>query len=96
MKTVNFNVPIKLLDGTNMSDGIKDATMANIVANMLVQAKAGKDPVRQLNTAFSIVNAKEAMELEDADFNMVKDVVEKSGASVILVGHILKVLGEAK
>lgn len=97
MKIINFNKPIKLLDGKNMKDGTnKDASMKEILANMLVQAKAEKNAVRQLDTALSIMNAKGNIELEDQDFDVIKNIVTKSGGSVILVGQILKVLDEAK
>lgn len=85
MKKVNFAVAVTLLSGkeareTNEDGSKGDVVMLNkIIANTLDSSKPLRDAIRQRNVAMAIWSADGAINLEDADFEMVKSVLQNSG-----------------
>lgn len=93
MKKINLCIPLKTVLGENMRDGTKAITLMNtIVANQIAGAKGKKNAIRQWEVALKIAGAKGEMELEDADFELMKEAIKESGSSVIIMGQILKVI----
>ena len=95
MKKINFNQSIVNLEGMAMRQGDKDLLVKDIVANTMCIAKAKSgEVVRQLNLAMEIYKAKETMDIEDADAKLIKEVVSAADLSTLVLGQILKILGE--
>ena len=99
MKVINFNQPIKTLDGAAMKkDKDQDLMIKELVANSLCVAKAKKSDnvVRQLNLALSIYNSKEPVNVEDADIKIIKEILADADFSTLVLGQMIKVIDEAE
>ena len=99
MKKINFNQPIKNLDGNAMKkDKDNELMIKELVANSLCVAKSKKtdNAVRQLNLALEIYNSKEAINVEEADIKIINDILKEAEFSTLVLGQILKVIDEAE
>lgn len=92
MKKVNLSGKMKTLNGTVIKDPKGEISMNELVADFLVGSKGSEGAMRKMNLAQAIYNNGD-LELEDADFKIVKKAVEESGASVLIVAQILKAMG---
>ena len=96
MRKIDFYKPIMTLKGEEMKSNengvIKVAYINDILANMLIVAKAEESAARQLKLATTIYDAKGPIDIEDADLKIIKVVVKKAGASAIVEGHIERLL----
>jgi len=92
MKEIKLNGSVLSLKGEEIKgpDG-KPLKMNEIVADMLAMSKSDK-AIRKLSIAQAMYLDGD-MELEDADYKIVKSVMESSQASAIVVGQILKAMG---
>ncbi len=71
----------------------EDARVKNIIALSLAVQKQTASAVRALQIAFKIRDSKDTLELEDADFLMVKNAVEQDkGLTNLLAAQVLEVL----
>lgn len=92
MKKVLLNSNLTALNGEVIKNpNGKEVKMNELVAEMLASSKSD-GALRKLKVAQAMYLDGD-MELEDADYKMVKKVVEESTASAIVVGQILKALG---
>lgn len=99
MKKINFNQPIRNLDGLPMKkEGERELNIKEIVANTICIAKAKKndDVVRQLNIAMDIYKSTGEVEIEDADAKMIREVLLSADLSLLVLGQIIKIMDEAK
>ena len=97
MKKLNLTKEIKELSGETVigKDG-KPLMLNEVLGNLICQAKAENDAVRQLTVAQAIYGAKGEIELEDADFDMLEKVVAKSPLTTLVAAQVLSILKEAK
>lgn len=85
MREVNFAIPLKNFAGKEVREidgegNTGEVIMLNkVVANTLDSSRPVGDAIRQRTVAFSIWSAEGAIQLEDADFEMVKQVLKQSG-----------------
>ena len=96
MRKINFYRPIMTLNGEPMksrekgADGI--AYISRILANMLITAPAKGDAIRQLKLAYAIYDIKGPMDVEDTDFETLKQAVKGAGSSALIQGQIEQLL----
>ncbi len=101
MKKVKFNVMLKSLDEKQLlKDQLGELNAARVIGNILCNSKDDpknpiKDPVRLLDVSRVIYHSKDVVDLEDADYKMVRGLVEKCGASVLVLGQLLAILDGA-
>ena len=92
MKKVKLNGAVLSLKGEELKDQAGKPLMMNeIVADMVAMSKSDK-ALRKLSIAQAMYLDGD-MELEDADYKIVKSVMDGSQASAIVVGQILKAMG---
>ncbi len=91
MKTVKLNRKMVALSGEAVKDQRGELAMNELVAEMLASAKATEGAVRQHNLSQAIF-CNGNLELEDADYDLVKKVVLESGASTLIVAQIYKAM----
>jgi len=92
MKEVKLNGTMTTLSGVVVKDQKGEVKMNEFVADLLAGSKAEKEPVRQLNLAQAIWDNGD-IELEDADYAILKAVVEKAEVSTLVIGQVLKAMG---
>ena len=83
MKSVNFNITVAHLTGRELKDDGGEVLLKKIVGNLMVQMKAKRDALRQYDIASKIYSSEGELQLEDADFELVKSCVEESGISLV-------------
>ena len=101
MKKVNFNVAITNVKGETMKSGGEDMFVKDVICHVLSATKpknASKDSIRLLHLALDIYKSKEEMNIEDADFESLKEIVGKNEASytVLVLGQVFKVIEDAE
>lgn len=95
MKKINFSKAIVNLDGAEMTQGNKPLLIKDIVANTLCIAKAKNgEVIRQLNLAMEIYKSTQAMDIEDADAKLIREVLSTADLSTLVLGQILKTVDE--
>lgn len=94
MKKVMLNCSILNLKGDIIKDQTgKELKINELVANYLSSSKKTKDAMRKFRIAQAMYLDGD-MELEDADYKMVKEAVEEAGADILVTAQIFKALGE--
>ena len=99
MKEVDLGITLKDLDGESVKDANNkgEFIMLNkLAANLMMSANGKNNPVRMLEIATSLYRAKGAIQLEDNDFNILKETINKSEGTVLVKGQILKALENAE
>jgi hypothetical protein len=91
MKKVNFCKKLINLQGKNVKgpDG-EDIDIKTLVSNCLVQVSAKDNAARQFSIARKIYETDGIVELEDADYEMVKSCVKKNNFSCLAENAILE------
>lgn len=85
MKTINLNFQIKDLDG-------KDIGLANKAFANTLMAEKGGDAVKLFDWAMSL-NKEGKIEVDESDFNKIKEIIEKSETLFIIAkAQLLKYL----
>ena len=92
MRKINFNQPVLSLKNEPMIVDKEPMNIKYIVANLLSTSKAEKSAIRQLDLALRIYNSEKEINIEDADYEIIKKIIEKSGISTLISGRILKVM----
>jgi len=99
MKTIDLSKPLKNLSGKLIKDEFqKDMTAQVYFGNLLMMAEPKGDAIRQKKTAeiiYFTTNAKK-IELEDADYNTLKQVVTESRLSTLLRSYMDQVFLETE
>ena len=92
MKEIKLNGSVLSLKGEEIKgpDG-KPLKMNEIVADMLAMSKSDK-AIRKLSIAQAMYLDGD-MELEDADYKLVKKIVDGSDTSAILLAQVLTAMG---
>lgn len=98
MKTINASIELKQLDGKPVQNGLEDPTPMTIgraIANLLAMNKARKfDNFKAFELAGRFYAAGN-VELDDADFNKLKEVVKADDSyHGLILGQIEKALNE--
>lgn len=97
MKKINFSKAIVNLDNVVMMQGDKPFLIKEIVANTLCMAKSKSgEVVRQLNLAMEIYKSKDAMEIEDADVKLIREVLNSADLTTLVLGQIIKLIDESE
>jgi hypothetical protein len=101
MKKINLNVALKNLKGENLLDQAKEITeMRELIANALSvsKPKQAKDIIKQYKLAMKIFEVKEDLTLEEAEYEMIKDILEKNelNYTTLVLGQILEHLNTAE
>jgi len=92
MKEVKLNGTMLDLRGNVLKDQTGEVKMNEFVADMLAVAKADGSAVRQLNLAKAIWDDGD-LELEDADWNLLKGVLEKAETTALVAAQLLEAIG---
>jgi len=97
MKKVNLAVPVLDLEGKPIEGGEGKKMMLNeVIANSISREKAQSDPIRQMDIAHAIYGSKGEIELEDADFSMVENLLAKLPLIALIMAQAKKIMNEAK
>jgi len=97
MKKINFATAIVNLEGVAMTQGDKPLLMKDIVANTLCVAKAKNgEVVRQLNLAMEVYKSQDAIDIEDTDAKIIREVLNTADLSTLVLGQIIKKIDEAE
>lgn len=98
MKKVDFYKKIIGLDGKPIKEreNGEEAYLSEVLGNALVMMKAEADACRQHLVATSIYLSEGPLELEDADFNLIKSALKKTNFSCLIEKQILDVLKESE
>lgn len=92
MSKLNFNVPLKQLDGTDVKDGDKPLTIGRLLSSQF--ASANKGDALKLFTWAQKLYAGEELELDPSDKDVFKEFVKNSESLTILVkAQALTILG---
>lgn len=94
----NLSKPITGLDGKTIVevDGRTTVSAGKLIANALAGGQSS-EPARAMDVALKIYNASNEITLEEADFAMVKDAIDKNqGFSNLAKAAVLEVLNGAK
>jgi len=99
MKKINFNVEIKNLKKEPVKSGNEVMTAAKVIANSLSISKPKnpqKDAVRQYKLALTIYDKKEATDIEDADLEVIKEVLNRNelGYTSLVLGQVFEILNK--
>lgn len=98
MKKVDFFKKIIGLDGNPIKtreDGA-DAYLSEVLGNAMVMMKAEQDACRQHLIATTIFLSNGPIELEDADFNLVKNAIKKANFSCLIETQLTQSIKEAE
>lgn len=96
MKTVNFAVAIRNLQGETLKDQNKEAFVASkVLADGLIQVKA-QQPMRQMEIARKIYESKGPIQLEDADFKLVEDAIPGLNFTCVMAATLEQCIKLAK
>lgn len=98
MKTVDFSKKLVGLDRkpTTRVDG-KEKTIGEVLADVITLSSAPKkNPSKMLKLAFNVMEAKGPIELEDSDYQDIKDIIEQSGSPVLVKGQIEDAMEQKK
>ena len=92
MSKLNFNVPLKQLDGTDIKEGDKPLTVGRLLSSQF--ASATKGDALKLFTWAQKLYAGEELELDPSDKDVFKEFVKNSESLTILVkAQALTILG---
>lgn len=94
MIKINLEKRLTNLDGQPISDGGREMKMFHAVANALAQAK-NQNAVKCYDLALRFYSGA-AVELDDTDLALVRDVIDKSDYFPLVKGPLLKELDAAK
>lgn len=92
MKSIKLNGSVVDLKGEAVKVEGKELKMNEVVSNLLATSKS-KDAMRKLSVAQALYLDGD-MEVEDADYKLIKDAVTEGNGTALVVGQILKAMGE--
>jgi hypothetical protein len=97
MKKINLDVNLFGLDGKTLKDnGGQAVSLKTIVANHMVAQKSKSDAIRQMEVARKIYASKGEIELEDADFALLKDLEKDAPWTTITEAAFLECMKRAE
>lgn len=92
MSKLNFNIPLKQLDGSDLKDGDKPLTVGRILSGQFASATKG-DALKFFTWAQKLY-AGEELDLDPSDKDVFKEFVKSSDNLTILVkAQALTILG---
>lgn len=99
MKKINFSVEIKNLNGKAIKSGTDNMTVALVVANSLSISKPKnpqKDAIKQYKLALDIHSAKESLDVEDADLELIKEILNRNELNYtsLVLGQVFELLNK--
>lgn len=101
MKKINFNVEIKNLSGAPVKAGNEIMTVGRVISNTLSISKPKNpqtDAIKQYKLALDIYNSKKSLDIEDADFELIKEVLNRNELQYtsLVLGQVFKILEAAE
>lgn len=92
MKKLNFAIEIKSLDGKVVVDELGPMAVNKVLGNLLQSSRTSKDACGDMLLASAIYLSEGEVELEDAQYNRIKQVVSEAQVVTAVKAAIENVL----
>ncbi len=101
MKKLNVNITIKNLKGDEIKVGDETMTIGQVIANSLSASKVSdptKNATKQYHLALKVYGAKEIIEVEESEFDLIKEVMGRNELqyTTLIIGQIFELFEDAE
>lgn len=94
-RVAGLNETLCNLDGSALTENGRTFTIGYLVATAIARG-GGDDPVRAMDIALRIYNAEDSVDLEDADFALAQQLVQKDAMTNLAKAAVLTALQNAQ
>ena len=96
MVKVILSTNLKELNGSDTKVNGKSITLGEAAGNVLSSSAAKQSSIKQYDLALKLYQTKGMMELEDAEVELIEEMLKIGKVSTLAAGQILKALGVKK